>query len=694
MITKFLYQMNVVNKRIITGCVENDIEEEYDAFKEIPMILENTYTLEAGERKVSNFGKLYYGVFRHGDTYRYVNLNDYMLKVKVDASPKAQFATPLSKDCLNSILFNTNYLDQDINLEFIESGYSLEANLEYDDKYRSLFKKVDDDQYVEFIDEDEVSYLTKKETATDSIYDIVFDFKDASLIYKKELRPILFTHKFIGEKASTKSNIYMSHYNIFKNFETNEYLFAGDNSFKVLFDNTKVVFERNPEITNKFRLVNDEARNLALRDILNIVKHSNPRGSHIVTINNLYLVKTNDSTYELRENASIASLIDDDIIDIIKNIVKLYSEDVRVRVLGDTTDEYYLYYDNNSYELSHEKKNNLKSKLVRKDAALNFIQGFENFKNNGDTLLIENNKYVSINYSNNNFTLEFLNSAYNASKFTKEEVVLLEQITSKKFNKREINKISDITNHYNLSNNEILSVEESYKQFLQIKQTCGIRFSNNLKPLNELKVGSDKASFEYLESLYVKACLDTEYVVSKIINKVNNILVIGSTSTLDLYGIALASSKANKTIHVSMLDTCKWGYYPPVSLGNNVVLDGTYRLEAESLTKDFVNQFDCILISKKFSGNKEGILDLISNLERDSYKGLIVNISYTNELNMESDFSSIVKEKTNFKKYLPHFDVDSLRNTYGSLAIVDNNISYYSIFRIKNNKIVDAIKAK
>lgn len=693
MITKFLYQMNVVNKRIITGCVENDTQEEYDAFKEIPMVLENTYTLEAGERKVSNFGKLYYGVFRHGDTYRYVNLNDYMLKVKVDASPKAQFATPLSKDCLNSILFNTNYLDQDINLEFIESGYSLESNLEYDDKYRSLFKKVDDDQYVEFVDDDEVSYLAKKETETDSIYDVVFDFKDASLIYKKELRQVLFTHKFIGEKASSKTNIYMSHYNIFKNFETNEYLFAGDNSFKVLFDNTKVVFERNPLITNKFRLVNDENRNLVLRDILNIVKHSTTKGSHIVTINNLYLVKTSDSTYTLSENASIASLIDDDMIDIIKNIVKLYSEDARVRVLGDTSDEYYLYYDNNTYELSCEKKN-LKSRLVRKEDALNFNQVFENFKNNGDTLLIDNNKYVSINYSNNVFTLNYLDSAYNASKFSKVEVEILEKIIYKKFNKRETNKISDITNHYNLSNKEVLSVEESYKEFLNYKNTCGIRFSNFKKPLEELKVGSDKASFEYLESLYVKAVLDTEYVVSKVINKISNILIIGSTSTLDLYGLALASTKVNKQLHVSMLDTCKWGYYPKVSLGNNLILDGTYRLEAESLTKDFINKFDCILIGKKFSGNKDGILDLITNLETDSYKGLIVNLSYTNELKMESNFSSIIKEKTTFKKYLPHLNVDELKQTYGDLAIVDNNISYFSIFKIKDKKIIDAIKSK
>lgn len=689
MITKFLYQMNVVNKRIITGCVENDTDVTYDAFREIPMELENTYKLQDGERKVSNFGKLYYAVFRDSDIYKYLNLNDYMLKVKIEASDKVQFATPLSKECLNSILFNTNYLDQDTSLEFIESGFTLEDNLEYDDEYRKIFKKIDDDQYVELVDYDEVCFVAKKESEKGVFYDIVDDFKDATLIYKKELRPLLFTHKYLGSKI--KTSVYMSHYNIFKNFETNEYLFAGNNSFKVLYDGTKIVFEKDPVITSKFRLVNDEERNLILREILNIIKHREPRGSFACTINDLYVTRETDSTYRLTKNASEATKLSDNTLDIFKNIVKLYSDLVHVRVLNLVDEAYYLYSYLNSYEITKEKRT-LESSLINKDDAINFVNVFKNFNDLGDTLLLENSKYIKLDYANNKFTINYLDSAYNASVFTKEEVSILEKILNKKFEKRETSIIKDTTNHYNIDSDKPLSVLSSYNAFLNQKAKSNIRFGSFRKPLNELKVGSDKAAFEYLEETYVKAVLDTKYVTDKLIKRVNNILIIGSTGALDLYGIALSALENNKNVHVSLLDTCKWGYYPCVSIGQNVTFDGSYRLEADALNKDNINKFDCIIFSKRFNGNKEGLLDLISCLEKDNYNGYIVNISYTNKLNLESNFSSIASEKTNFNKYLIKLNLDEYKEKYEDIALLDN-VSYYSILRIKNKKLVDATKS-
>ncbi len=689
MITKFLYQMNVVNKRIITGCVENDTDVTYDAFREIPMELENTYKLADGERKVSNFGKLYYAVFRDSDYYKYLNLNDYMLKVKIEASDKVQFATPLSKECLNSILFNTNYLDQDTSLEFIESGFTLEDNLEYDDEYRKVFKKIDDDQYVELVDYDEVCFVAKKESEKGVFYDIVDDFKDATLIYKKELRPLLFTHKYLGSKI--KTSVYMSHYNIFKNFDTNEYLFAGYNSFKVLYDGTKIVFEKDPVITSKFRLVNDEERNLILREILNIIKHREPRGSFACTINDLYVARESDSVYRLTKNASEATKVSDNILDIFRNIVKLYSDLVYVKSLSLVDDAYYLYSHLNSYEITNEKRIE-ESKLIKKDDAINFVNVFNNFNNLGDTLLLLNSKYIKLDYANNKFTINYLDSAYNASVFTKEEVSILEKILNKKFEKRETSIIKDTTNHYNIDSDKPLNVISSYNAFLNQKAKSNIHFGNSRKPLNELKVGSDKAAFEYLEETYVRAVIDTKYVTDKLIKRVNNILVIGSTGALDLYGIALSALENNKNIHVSLLDTCKWGYYPHVSIGENVTFDGSYRLEADALNKDNINKFDCIIFSKRFNGNKEGLLDLISCLEKDNYNGYIVNISYTNKLNLESNFSSIVKEKTNFNKYLIKLNLDEYKEKFEDIALLDD-VSYYSILRIKNKKLVDATKA-
>ena len=140
MITKFLYQMNVVNKRILTGLVENDVEAPYDPLREIPMVKEGEYKLLEGERVVSNFGEQFYGVFKEGKEYRYININDYMLKVKVDATDKVAFASSLSKDMIDSILDNTNYLGCDFDFNYVKSGFKLGEDKEFDDSFKRTFK--------------------------------------------------------------------------------------------------------------------------------------------------------------------------------------------------------------------------------------------------------------------------------------------------------------------------------------------------------------------------------------------------------------------------------------------------------------------------------------------------------------------------------------------------------------------------
>ena len=184
MITKFLYQMNAKNKRILTGLVENDLDEVYDAEKQIPMVLESSLKLNDGERKISNFGRLYYGVFTEGKAYRYLNINDYMLKVKVNASDKVAFASPLSKEMIESILNNTNYLNCDFDVNYVDSGLKLRDNLEEDDSFVVFFKKVDDDVYVELTNGKSPKFVS----VVDGNYDLVDDFKDAMRVYKKEVR--------------------------------------------------------------------------------------------------------------------------------------------------------------------------------------------------------------------------------------------------------------------------------------------------------------------------------------------------------------------------------------------------------------------------------------------------------------------------------------------------------------------------
>lgn len=112
------------------------------------MILEDTYIMQENERKISNFGRLYYAVTVSDEHYKYLNFNDYMLKVKLDMTENAAFASTLSKEMLMSILENTNYFNENLDLEYVDSGLTLMEDKGYKDYFDGWFRHVDDDVYV------------------------------------------------------------------------------------------------------------------------------------------------------------------------------------------------------------------------------------------------------------------------------------------------------------------------------------------------------------------------------------------------------------------------------------------------------------------------------------------------------------------------------------------------------------------
>ncbi len=685
MITKFLYQMNVVNKRILTGLVENDVDLAYDPLREIPMVKEGEYKLADGERVVSNFGEQFYGVFKENNNYRYININDYMLKVKVDATEKVAFATPLSKDMIDSILDNTGYLGCDYDFSYVKSGFKLEENKEYDDSFRRTFKQVDDDMYVEVIDNGTPKFLTFE----DGSYKFVNDFSKALRVFKKEVRTLLITHGIVSFETK-KNTIFMSHHNIFRN-DKNEYLFAGDNSFKVALTDTTMTITKNPKLDESFHLVNDSVRAQALRSVMYQLKEEQVESKHTLMFNDKYVKQNNDLSFEFVENAALATEISDTNIDLIKKVLNLFDSTLKVHVLKDFGNKYYLYNSDKNYEITKEVRNE-KSILVKEEDAINFFNAFkENGKKN--VIVMSNTRYVKINFeSESKFNLEYLLSGYNATVFSKNEVDALEKLLNTKLYRRELDETFDSRSILNITSEKPLSILDSYNEFISEKNNTSIRFSKFVPNYASLKVGSDKAAFEYLEGLYVKGILDTKNLVGKVFNKLSNILIVGSTATLDLDAIAYLAEENNKDINVSMLDTTKWGFYPKCRIGSHVNFNGAYRLEFESLTKDFINQFDAILISKKFSGNKEAILDLISNLESSSYSGYILNLSLNKDLGFANDFLNALNGKYAYKRYIPHFNEEELYNTYSGNSVLDNNLSYYSIFKIKNNKLTDIIK--
>ncbi len=638
MITKFLYQMNRVNKRIITGLIENDGEVEYDENREIPMVQESSVKLAEGERKVSNYGVQYYGVFKENNEYRYVNINDFQLKVKVNATDRVAFASSLSRDMIDSILDNTNYLNCDFDFNYIESGFKLnELDNEYDDSYKNIFRHVTDDVYVEFMEE-EPKFLTVNEGK----YALTFDFKAAMRVYKKELRTLLITNGYI-DKLTRSRDIAMSHWNIFKDGQ--DYVLGGDNSFKVSFDreNNTLAITKEPVITSSTRLVDDEARSRFLSNIMYLFKRPLNGDLHLLKVNGMFVQKNGELNYTLTNNASEATMIPQFEIEVIEQALLLFLEAPKFKEvdLEDQNSTYFLYEDNSNFELTKEQKNS-KSIIVPTDIALKAESVFSNFDSeNGNTILISNGSYVSIKFDGaNKFTLSYAKTAYNASKFNAEEANVLEKLTHKKFARRELDATFDSSKILRIKNLS-KTIEEMYNEFICEKNNTNIRFGS-YTDLSQIKVGSDKGAYEYLEGMYVKAVLDTKAVVSKVISKVKNILVVGSTAGLDLTGIGQAAEEANVNVNVSLLDTTKWGYYPTSYVGSNLTFDGSYRLELESLTKEFINKFDLILISKRFAGEKDAVLDLISNLEKDSYNGYIINIS------LNKNYTIFLKDNVNY----------------------------------------------
>lgn len=688
MITKFLYQMNAKNKRILTGLVENDVEEVYDPLREIPMVLESSYTPLENENKVSNFGRLYYAVFNEGKEYRYLNINDYMLKVKVNASDKVAFASPLSKEMIESILDNTNYLNCDFDVNYVDSGLKLKDNLEQDDSYVVFFKKVQDDCYVQLTTSKKPQYVS----VVEGNYDLVDDFKEAMRVYKKEVRNLLITHNWVNKDVK-KADVAFSHFNCFTN-GPKEYLFGGENSFKISLIDNKLSFEYEPEITNEYRLANDEVRSQLLRNVLYGFKKPKSHVNKLLKVNDLYVSKIDKNHYELADVASKASALPLTEIEILKNAISLFIKEAKFyEIENNNMVNYYLYNDdNNCYEVS-TKVEEKKSVLLNQEVATNYIHEFREYdENKGNYILKSNTAYVKYIQNESSFELKYLESGFDASTFTLSQVSTLEALLNKKFEHREIEKIFGAKEYLRVQEESVKSIVDLYNDFLVEKNSTNIRFSHSIDLAN-IKYGSDKGSYEYFEYLYVKAVLDSKRVFDRLISKVNNILIVGSTAGLDLTALSMSCDEASKKVNVTLLDTTKWGYYPKCYVSNNVNFEGAYRLELESLPKSFIEKFDLIFVGKTFKGNKDSLVSLINSLKEDNYQGFIANVSLSKEYGFDDPFNDSLSASFDYKKYLLNLKLDDIKENLGN-SILEPQISNYSIIRINKNEVKDAIRRK
>ena len=345
MIKRFLYQMNENNKRIITGLVEDDNILDFDPNYQYDMVLEDTYTLSSDERKISNFGKQYYAV-AYGDIMRYLNVNDYMLKVKVDMTENPAFASTMSKDMMMAILENTNYFNSEIEIEYVDSGLFLCQDKGFKDYFDGLFRNVDDDVYVMLLNMKKPLYVGKKNNQ----YVLVDDFKDAFRVSKKECRNLIIANGYV-DTTMKKKDVAFSHYNCFESNGT--YGFGGLNSFSLSYNEGTLSIKRDFTPTCSFKLINDEKRQGILRDVCYAMKKGVSGTKAVVKVNSRYVKDLGNGDYFLTDNATDASMIDTRDIEILKMALKMFLGLPQYETLNGIN--YYLYYNDGVFKISDEK---------------------------------------------------------------------------------------------------------------------------------------------------------------------------------------------------------------------------------------------------------------------------------------------------------------------------------------------------
>lgn len=685
MIVKILYQFNENNKRIITGLIENDDFLAYDPLYEYEMVLEHNYPLKEGERKISNFGKHYHAVFKSGNSFNYLNFNDFMLKVKLNLTDNLAFSSSLSKEMLSSILENTNYFDEDLDLEYVDSGLSLNKDLEFKDIYDGWFRKVTDDVYCQ-LNEELPLFVGKK----NNNYYLTEDFKDAYKVSKRECRNLMITHKWIT-KNTLKKNVAFSHFNIF-NFK-NSYVFGGLNSYRVDFKEDTIEIERDFIPTTDYKLISDGERASNLRQICYLMKKELTLNEAYLRVNGKFLCEISKNKYLLTKKEANATKLDLRDIDILKETLKLYLDNPKFDVVYNKS--YFLYSDGNSYSLSKEIKEDLDSKIISKDTFEKFIKAF-NKANEKEYILISNNHYVEMDLKSNlEFELKFHQTALNATKFTLDEAKALEALLEIDIKPRKLEVINTALDLYNIKfSNEPLSIYDSYNKFLDDVEKSNYKFKVFYEVENLMKTVSRVGAYEHLKRFFLKAMWDSYVLFNNLIENYNvsNILLVGSTSTADIIGLSNVLSKTDKKVNLTIIETTKWGYYPLANLSRNINFKGAYRIPLWGMPKEFINQFDLIYLGKNFKGAKE-LESFVGMYKEYNHNLIFAHTNLINDYDLTDDFLIGFKGELRLnRKYIKPMNLENYK--LSDLEITDYKSSYFSLVELKDGTYIDLLIKK
>ncbi len=702
MISKFLYDVDSKGKKVLYGLIEDEEETVLELGSEIDYSFKGDYEEDEIFR---NLGGLSFVVFNDNGVKKYLDIDFFNEKAKIQLTEKVAYAAHISDGLIDIIL---EYLNIDFEYEVIYSGIFEHPTKGTVDSLEKIFKGLFTDSFVQII-KDNVSYFLAKSED----YYLSRNLNDAYKFHKSEIRKILITNKFVDKTTELKT-VYFSPYQLLRGVDE----FFMLKPFPMMVskrENNFLIQTSNIPITNNHLLCKSELINGKMKEIGSLLHKEKEDEKGYGLCYNQYLNYTND-IFTLSKDPKDLSLLSKSDISLFASMYTIFSES-EVTYLKEQTLIYKYEVEENIYKLSTTTQENfINSNLIKESIYYGFLKHFysKNLPNiNDGVVLLLDGKYLNIEILNDDsFKVSYNTSAYNASVITNEQADILIKILDIDLTKRELNNIWKNGSKYNVNtDNNKYSLVNEYNEILKfIKKQ---KYKMSMYNQKQIKIESEKGSLEYLRRFYFKAINDSENLFTNILtnNKnIYNILIIESFVNLDLIALNNVCAKLDRKVNVTLLNTCKMGYYPTVSLNSNVNVKGMYRVEFSALPQVLINEIDFILFSRGFTNNDNNFKYMINDVI-NSQNIIMSNIKHCKLERIEDSFANLfnVVKRKHFLDYSGSeeiielsrniFDLEDLSvyNTFSgtyeiSDPVVEKEFSYHSIIKVKDKKVIDFYK--
>ncbi|MFI3329866.1 MAG: hypothetical protein R3Y05_05200, partial [bacterium] len=590
MINKFLYDIDIKGKKILYGIVEDEHEGSIELGSEI----EYSFMGDVNPDEISrNLGGQCFVVFNDNGVKKYLDIDFYKDRAKIQLTEKIAYALPLSEDIIDIIL---DYLDINLEYEVIYGCFYEHPKKGTVDILERQFKGLFADSYVQIFKEGISYFLGQNEE-----YFLTRNLREAKKFHKTEIRKILIINKFVTRETQLKE-LYFSPYQLLR----------GEDEFFMLYPKPMMVSKigddfivntKEIKITNNHLLCKSELINGKMKEIQSLLNKEEELEKGYGLCYSKYL-EVKDNIFTLSDDPSKLSLVSKSSISLFASIYTIFSES-EVTFLPEQNLVYVYEIEDNKFKVTSSSVDVFVSSNVIKDSVYydflkHFVSKSLSTLDKGFILSVED-KFLSIEMlENNEFRIEYNDSSYDATVFSDEQCKVIRKILKFDTIRKELTNLLTNSSKYNITNKEVkFDIVKEYNTILNdIKNN---KFKMCMYNKSEIKLESEKGSLEYLRRFYFKAINDSEILFNNVLNKqeINNVLLVDSVLNLDLIALNNVAVKLNKKINVSLIIQSKAGYYPKANL-SNLNINGIYKVDFSSMPKVFLSKFDLILFSRAF----------------------------------------------------------------------------------------------